>query len=115
MWRRMFGDRDVYRLFFSIPSLKDKTGTLGKKEKSIAQARLMAFIPRIGQLDWNYVLRSHHEDVEREFGLQVGNEGLLDFVALHLVDYKNDVLIHMNLLQFFADLLSMPKQFNDLK
>jgi len=114
VWRRAFGDKDIYSLLFSIPSLKNKSGSLGKKEKSIAQARLMAILPRIGLLDWNYLLRSHHEDVEREFGLQAGKEGLLDYVARYMVDYKNDVLIHMNLLQFFADLLSMIRELPSL-
>lgn len=106
MWRRVFGDRDVYSLLFSIPSLKSMNGsTLGKHEKTIAQARLMAIIPRIGLLDWSYVLRSHDADIEREHGSNPENEGLLDFVALYMLDYKNDVLIHINMLQFFSDLL----------
>jgi len=108
MWRRVFGDKDVYSLFFSMTDLKDsKDPRLSKREKTIAQSRVLAIMPRIGLLDWNYAVRSHHADIEGQHGLDTDNEGLLDYVALHMVDYKSDVLIYMNLLQFFANLLPL--------
>jgi len=104
LWRRVFGDKDVYGILFSACDLS--TGGLSKREKTVAQARLLALLPRIGQLDWNYLLRSHHAEIEHEHGLAAG-EGLLDFASHCMVDIKDDVLVHMNLLQFFADLLTL--------
>lgn len=109
IWRRIFGDKDVYGLLYSLTSLADVASTeLTKREKSIAQARLLSFIPPLGLLDWTYITRSHHSEIEMPYGLRA-NQGLLDFVSLHLVDYENDVLLHMNLVQFFTDLISTVK------
>ena len=103
LWRRVFGDKDIYSIFFSPCDLK--SGGPSKREKTVAQARLLALLPRIGQLDWNYLLRSHHPEIEREHGL-AADESLLDFASHYMVDIKDDVLVHMNLLQFYADLIA---------
>jgi len=107
IWRRIFGDKDIYGLLFSLPSLNATDDGLGKRAKTIAQARLLAILPQIGVLDWGYLTRSHHSEIEKAYGLDPYKEGLIDFAAIHLVDIKNDVLIHMNLIQFFANLVSM--------
>lgn len=109
IWRRLFGDKDVYSLLYALPSFNSSEANgLNKREKSISQARLMSFLPQLGVLDWDYLVRSHHQDVESKYGLKAG-QGLLHLAALHLVDYKNDVLLHMNLLQFFTELISTVK------
>lgn len=69
----------------------------------------MSIAPALGSLDWSYLARSHHPDIEREFGLDPPREGLLDFLAVNMVDYRGDVLLHMNLLQFFEDLIAKVK------
>ena len=110
LWRRLFGDKDVYSLFYSICSLEHAgPAPLGKREKTVAQARLLALIPRLGQLDWHVITRSHHPDIEEAYGLNA-SEGLLDFASLHMVNIKDDVLIHMNLLHFFSDLIKMIRE-----
>jgi len=109
-WRRLFADRDVYALLYSVCDLKTTTESpnLGKREKTLAQARLLALVPRIGRLDWHYLVKSHNQEVERAHGLLDG-EGLLDFACLHMVNTKDDVL-HMNFLQFLAELISSIKE-----
>lgn len=107
VWRRVFGDRDVYGLLFSLCSLHNHSNqSLSKREKSVAQARLLDMLPRLGALDWKCLTGSHHSDIESLYGLDPRREGLLDYACAHLVDTKNDVLVHMNLLQFYADLIS---------
>ena len=108
MWRRIFGDKDVYGLIFSICSLRDLSRT-GKKEKTLAQARLLGLVPKIAALDWDYVSRSHHPHIESQHGLDPNKEGMIDFVAVHMVDYKDDVLMHISLIHFFAELISEVK------
>ncbi|KAI9808476.1 MAG: hypothetical protein M1827_007229 [Pycnora praestabilis] len=104
MWRRLFGDKDIYGILFSTCSLKSE-GPLGKREKTVAQARLMDMIPRLANLDWA-ALQSQHPEVESMYGLQ-DKEGLLDFVALHMVDVDDDILMHWTLIDFFANLLKI--------
>ncbi|KAI9747242.1 MAG: hypothetical protein M1835_002173, partial [Candelina submexicana] len=102
MWRRLFKDQDIYGKLFSICNLK-AGDSLGKREKTLAQARLLDIIPRIASLDWTS-LRSQNADIERQNGLHE-EEGLLDFAAVYMVDTKDDVLMHLALVDFYSALL----------
>src|SRR4029077_13718432 len=46
LWKKIFADQDVYRLFFSTCSLIDdgQPSHLSKREKTVAQGRLVDFI-----------------------------------------------------------------------
>lgn len=115
LWRRVFGDKDIYSLLFmTFDRGRDPAGSsMSTKQRSLAQARLLAFAPKLGSMDWSYLTRSHQPEIEASFGLNSSKEGLLDFIAVYMVDYKEDVLLHINLIQFYAQLLSrcqMPSQ-----
>ena len=66
----------------------------------------MEWLPPVGAMDWNAIARSHHSDVEATYGVK---EGLLEFAALRMVDYKDDVLMHRCLIDFYSDLLHATK------
>ena len=103
MWRRMFRDRDVYGSMFSICSLvtAGQDGQPSKRDKTVAQARLLDMILRI---DGDAVRQSQMPEIEKQYGVNEG--GLLNFAAIHMVDYRNDLLMHVNLLDFYAMYLS---------
>lgn len=107
MWRRLFDDRDIYGSIFAICSLLTvgQAAQPNKREKTIAQARLLEFLlllrPDVSD-SWS---KSHCPEVEAAYGVRDG--GILDFAALHMVDYKDDVLMHMTLIDFFAGLLQV--------
>lgn len=103
MWRRMFRDRDIYGSIFSICSLTTigQDGQPSKRDKTVAQARLLDMILRI---DGDVVRQSQIPEIEEQYGVNEG--GLLHFAAIHMVDYRNDVLMHVNLLDFYATYLS---------
>lgn len=109
MWRRLFGDRDISSLYYHYTSLKQLTSPplplLSKRDKTIAQARLLSWLPRVGQLDWNALVSSHCVDVEREVGLKE-SQGLIHFAALKMVDTEDDMLMHMTLMNFFSVLIT---------
>ena len=107
VWRRIFGDRDVYSLFYACCSLETSHPDiqLSKRQKSLAQARLLQWLPRIASLDWDMVTRNHHPDVEELYGLKSTDRGLLQFAACSMVDHRGDVLMHMSLINFYGDLL----------
>jgi hypothetical protein len=63
----------------------------------------MEWLPKVGALDWNAITSSHHPEIEQAAGVSSG-QGLLHFAALKMVE-KDDILIHMNLINFFSDLL----------
>ncbi|KAF2145036.1 uncharacterized protein K452DRAFT_284426 [Aplosporella prunicola CBS 121167] len=99
MWKRVFGDRDIYSLFFRLCG----GDVLNRSRKTVAQARLMAWLPRVGELSWEAITLSQHAEVEQRFGL--ATPGLLNFAALHVVDYKDDILMHISLIEFYSALL----------
>ncbi|KAI9771795.1 MAG: hypothetical protein M1840_001565 [Geoglossum simile] len=108
MWRRIFGDRDIYGLLLSLCSLKivgADEGQRSKREKTLSQARLLGLLQGLAKLDFGTITHSHHPDLEASYGLRNDREGFLDFAAIHMVDTKDDVLMHMTLIDFFAELL----------
>ena len=106
MWKRVFGDRNVYGTFFEACSFKTQVLKLSKNQRTLAQARLLEWLPTVARMDWGAVSRSHHADVEAASGLADG-EGLLDFAAMHMVDFADDVLMYRCLIDFYADLLDV--------
>ena len=102
MWRRLLNDKDVYGLIFSLCSLKTlgRDGQPNKREKTIAQARLLDFLKVFADIE---LLRtSQIPEIEDQYGVE---GGLFEFAAIHMIDFKDDVLIHMTLIDFFAAFL----------
>ena len=110
IWKRLFNDRDIYSLYYQYTSLSNSSARplLNKRDKTISQARLLEWLPRVGNLDWNSIVSGHDSEVEREVGLS-NNEGLLHYAALKMVDTEDDILMHMTLLNFFSDLITLVK------
>ncbi|KAM0714401.1 hypothetical protein Q7P37_010188 [Cladosporium fusiforme] len=105
VWKRVFGDRNVYGTIFEACGLEGQSLKLSRSQRSLAQARLLEWLPAVASMDWNAVSKSHHAEVESTFGVEEGG-GLLDFAALLMVDYSNDVLMYRCLVDFFSDLLA---------
>lgn len=108
MWKRMFGDQDIYALLFSICSLKS-SGEASKGQRTLAQARLLEWLPTVGSLNWNAITKNHHPEVESQYVDSKG-EGLLYFAATSMVDVRDDVLMHRCLIDFFGALIKTVKQ-----
>ncbi|KAL1968938.1 hypothetical protein VTN77DRAFT_772 [Rasamsonia byssochlamydoides] len=104
MWRRIFTDKDVYGYLFSTCSLVDAgvPGQLSKREKTVAQGRLMDFVVKAGALRWDAITSSHIPEIESKYQ----SSNLLHFVACRMVD-TGDVLMHMTQLNFFRELLQI--------
>ncbi|USP73907.1 hypothetical protein yc1106_01181 [Curvularia clavata] len=112
IWRRLFSDRDISSLYYHYTSLKVLSAPplpwLSKHDKTISQARLLSWLPRVAAMDWNAVVSSYGLDVERDVGLRE-DQGLLHYAALKMVDKEDDMLMHMSLLQFYSALLTKVK------
>lgn len=106
MWKRIFGDRNVYGTFFDACGLKSQALKLSRNQRTLAQARLLEWLPAVARMDWSAVSRSHHAEVEAASGV-ASSGGLLDFASLHMVDFADDVLMYRCLIDFFADLLDV--------
>lgn len=108
VWKRIFGDRNVYATVFAACSLQGQVEghVMSKNQHTLAQARLMEWLPTVGAMDWNVIAKSHQPDVEKTYGVK---DGLLEFAALKMVDYKEDVLMHRCLIDFYSDLLHATK------
>ncbi|KAL8940331.1 MAG: hypothetical protein Q9211_002344 [Gyalolechia sp. 1 TL-2023] len=102
MWRRVFRDKDVYGSIYQICSLSTagQEGHLSKRDKTVAQARLLDLLAKI---DCESVRTSQIAEIETFYGVKDG--GLLEFASVRMVDYEDDVLMHMTLIDFFAEIL----------
>lgn len=112
MWRRLFNDQDVRSLYYYYTSL-DKLSSpplpaLSKRDKTIAQARLLSWLPRVGALQWDALVAPHTVDVEREIGLSA-DQGLLHYATMKMVDTEEDMLMYMTLISFFSKLITTVK------
>jgi hypothetical protein len=108
LWRRLFHDRDVYTSLFSFCDLSTTgtgTGQLDQRQKSLAQARLLRVLPRLATLNFPAISKSHLPEVEKQFDMEDGTEGLLWYAGLEMVDIEEDVLMHFTLIDFYAELL----------
>lgn len=107
VWRRIFGDRDLYGRLLSICSLRTvgQANQPSKRDKTVAQARFMDLIPKVAKLDWDTVSHSHFPEIESNYGVK--DQGLVEFAALHMVDVGDDLLMHVTLIDFFAELLGI--------
>ena len=107
LWRRIFHDREIYNLIFSLCSIST-TGTdegqLDARQKSIAQARLLRVLPQLAVLDFQSITRSQFPDIEARYGAP--EKGILSFAAADMIN-KEDVLMHITLIDFYAEFLEM--------
>jgi len=112
MWRRLFSDRDISSLYYYYTSVRTLSSPplphLSKRDTTIAQARLLSWLPSVGAMDFNSIVSSHGLDVEQEVGLEP-DQGLLHYAALKMVDTEDDMLMHMTLITFFSTLISTVK------
>ncbi|KAI1653777.1 hypothetical protein F4813DRAFT_393361 [Daldinia decipiens] len=104
LWRRIFYDRDVYELILSLCA----NHPLGIQQQSLAQGRLLRILPRLTALNFRAVTWSDFTDLNHEYAKSNGHGGLLHFAALSMID-KKDMLMHLNLIDFFEALLSIQR------
>lgn len=108
LWRRLFQDREIYNLLYSLCSfttIGTGEGQLDERQKSLAQARLLRVLPRLAVLDFQTITRSQFPDVEARYGVR--EQGLLYFACAEMVNKEEDMLMHFTLIHFFAELLEM--------
>ncbi|XXG95193.1 DNA-directed RNA polymerase III subunit C31 [Hypoxylon texense] len=105
MWRRIFHDRDIYDVILSLCS---SNGPLDSQQRSLAQGRLLRILPRLAALNFRAVTWTDFSDLNQRHANFSGNGGLLQFAALHMID-KEDMLMHLSLIDFFEVLLSIQR------
>jgi hypothetical protein len=111
VWKRLFDDKDIYELFYSICDLKSPLPdgvSLSKSDRTIAQARLMDWIPKVGALEWDSIATSKLPNVSHAHGVSSA-EGLLQFAATKMVP-QDDIVMQVYLMDFFTQLLVEIKQ-----
>ena len=111
MWRRIFHDRDVYKLILSLCSNGSHYSSadgLTSLQLSLAQGRLLRVLPRLAALNLAALTKTNFPELHQQLENPGVDAGLLQFAALHMID-KEDVLMHMNLIDFFEALLSIQR------
>ncbi|KAI6247610.1 hypothetical protein HI914_04128 [Erysiphe necator] len=121
LWRRIFQDQDIYNQLFSLCDLNaagKEDCCMERRQISIAQGRLLQLLPRLATFNFQIISQSQFPMVEETY---IGQpSGILFYAATKMIN-KNDLLMHMILITFFGDLLSMlsketisPSDFNYL-
>ncbi|KAI0903349.1 hypothetical protein F4823DRAFT_629475 [Ustulina deusta] len=111
MWRRIFNDRDVYGLILSSCSHgphQSAEGGLTPQQLSLAQGRLLRLLPRLSACNLGVIARTNFPDLHQRYINSETPGGLLYFAALHMID-KEDILMHLSLIDFFERLLSIQR------
>jgi hypothetical protein len=117
LWRRLLHDQDIYGLLIGLLSAgiawasitssdPQPEHILSRRQQSLAQARLLRLLPRLAGLDVKDLTRSDFADVHIAHGLIRGEEGILDFAVLQMVD-KADVLMHITLIDCVVEMLEV--------
>ncbi|TQS36736.1 hypothetical protein Golomagni_02804 [Golovinomyces magnicellulatus] len=107
LWRRIFQDQDIYILLYSLCTLnieEPEKDHQDKRQKSLAQGRLLRLLPRLATLNFQIITCSQCPAVEQSRGIRP--EGILSFAATEMVN-KKDLLMHITLIIFFGELLSL--------
>jgi DNA mismatch repair protein HSM3, N terminal domain len=110
LWRRIFHDREIYGALLELCSFKtvgSGDGQLNERQKPLAQARLLRVLPRMAALDFPTVSRTNFPDIERQYEIHEGEQGLLWFAATDMVNKSEDMLMHITVIDFFAELLEV--------
>lgn len=108
LWRRIFQDGEIYGLLFELCSFEtvgSGEGQLDERQKSLAQARLLRILPRLAALDFHAISHTNFPAIERQYGLEEGEQGILWFAATDMVDKETDMLMHITVIDFFAEFL----------
>lgn len=116
LWRLLFLEKGAYMFLLALCSGRHPD-TSDAHQLSLAQGRLLRILPRLAALNFRAVSRSAfiattpvsltngHSDDAPCSGPRPG-EGLLQFAALRMVD-KSDVLMQLNLVDFFEGFISL--------
>jgi hypothetical protein len=110
LWRRLFHDREIYHSLFDLCSFKTAgtgEGLLDVRQKSLAEARLLQILPRLVALNFKAVTTTNFPDIEQQFGMREGEDGILWFAATDMVNKEEDMLMHIMVIDFFPALLKV--------
>ncbi|KAJ3576567.1 hypothetical protein NPX13_g3659 [Xylaria arbuscula] len=108
MWRRIFNDRDIYGLILSLCSNGPRQDAKDLQQLSLAQGRLLRLLPRLSAYNLSAISRTNFPDLHHQSSNSESAGGLLYFAALDMID-KEDILMHLSLVDFFERLLSIQR------
>jgi hypothetical protein len=126
LWNLLFRDTTMYTLLLDLISGLHPTTAHNTHQLSLAQGRVLRILPRLASIDFRAV---SHSDITPPTPVHLTNgtgtsptngdhhpppspspprpgEGLLQYAALHMVA-KEDVLMHLSLVDFFEALVSL--------
>ncbi|KAH8802759.1 hypothetical protein F5884DRAFT_482497 [Xylogone sp. PMI_703] len=113
LWRRIFHDREIYEMILSLCSFEtvgNGPGQIDERQKTLAQGRLLDLIPRLAILDFQEISSSHFPDISVVPNRHTAEYGLLGFAALDMVTDREDLLMRVTLLNFYAEFLNVMSQ-----
>ncbi|RFU24381.1 hypothetical protein B7463_g11965, partial [Scytalidium lignicola] len=118
LWRRIFHDREIYELILSLCSFEtvgSDPGQLDEGQKTLAQGRLLDVLPRLAVVDFQEISSTHFPDITVVPCRHNAVYGLLGFAALDMVTDREDLLMRVTLIHFYAEFLNVMSQTELIK
>jgi hypothetical protein len=102
LWNFIFSNRSIFKLF---PKLCNPSESRTNHQVTLAQGRLLRLLPRLATINLRDITWTPFPDELPTFP-RAGGGGILQWASLYMVD-KTDILMHLNLVDFFETFVSV--------
>lgn len=103
LWTLILTHRPILSLF---PTFCTASESRADNETTLSQGRLLRLLPRLSTLNVKALVHTPLTEVLPPSVDEAGGGGLLQWAALNMVD-QTDILMHLNLVDFFETLVSV--------
>ena len=102
LWGFIFSNRSIFTIF---PKLCYPSESRTNHQVTLSQGRLLRLLPRLATLNLRDISRTPFPDELPTFPV-AGGGGILQWASLYMID-KTDILMHLNLVDFFETFVSV--------
>lgn len=110
LWRVIFTQRPFLELIKTLCSPETANPpTRPRHQTSLSQGRLLRLLTRLSALDIRAISTVHHQDLFplSTTAIAPSDQGILQWAALEMLSGSGDILMHLNLIDFFETFVSV--------
>lgn len=110
LWRVIFTQRPFLELIKTLCSPETAhPPTRPRHQTSLSQGRLLRLLTRLATLDIRAISTAHHQDLFplSTTAIAPSDQGILQWAALEMLSGSDDILMHLNLIDFFETFVSV--------
>lgn len=109
LWRVIFTQRHFLKLIKTLCSPETANPpTRPRHQTSLSQGRLLRLLIRLAALDIRAISTAHYQDLfPLSPAIAPSDQGILQWAALEMLSGSDDILMQLNLIDFFETLVSV--------